>query len=102
MCKAITHTSSLHAGSISEGSRKTDASRGWTGLELGRLARRHDLPSGVKPAVEIIKFKEMKDFGFQSRLIHTSRMYCPGAGDIRSQVSVRSKAGRSYVSNLVG
>lgn len=74
-----------------EGSRKTDDSRGWTGLELGRLARRHDLPPGVKPAVEIIKFKEMKDFGFQSRLIHTSRMYCPGAGDIRPQVSVQAK-----------
>lgn len=54
-----------------QGSRKTDDSRGWKGLELGKLTRRHDLPPGVKPAVEIIKFKEMKDSEFQSRLIHT-------------------------------
>ena len=73
-----------------QGSRKTDDSRGWKGLELGKLTRWHDLPSGVKPAVEIIKFKEMKDSGFQSRLIQTSRTYYPGSGNI-SQVSVPAK-----------
>lgn len=74
-----------------QGSRKTDDSRGCKGLERGKRTRRHDLPPGVKPAVEIIKFKEMKDSEFQSRLIHTSRMYCPGTGNIRPQVSVRAK-----------
>lgn len=74
-----------------QGSRKTDDSRGWKGPELGKLTRWRDLPSGVKPAVETIKFKEMKDSGFQSRLIHTSRTYCPGAGNISPQISVPAK-----------
>lgn len=61
------------------------------GPRAGKLTGWHDLPSGVKPAVEVIKFKEMKDSGFQSRLIHTSRTYCPGAGNISPLVSVPAK-----------
>lgn len=44
-------------------------------LELGILTRWYDLPPRVKPAVEIIKFKEMREFGFQSGLIFMSRCW---------------------------
>ena len=71
-----------------QGSRKSNDSREWKGLELGKLTRWHELPPRVKPAVEIIKFKEVRDLGFQSELIFTSRRYCPGARDMRPQISV--------------
>lgn len=66
-----------------QGSRKRNDSREWKGLELGKLTRWHDLPPRAKPAVEIIKFKAVRDLGFQSGLILTSRSYCPGAWNIR-------------------
>lgn len=71
-----------------QSSRKSNDSREWKGLEPGKLTRWHDLPPRVKQAFEIIKFKEVRDLGFQSGLILTSRRYCPGAGNVRQQIFV--------------
>lgn len=53
-----------------QGSRKSNDSKEWKDLKLGKLTRGHDLPPRIKPAVEIIKMKEVRDLGFQSELIH--------------------------------
>lgn len=86
---------------LKQGRRKSNDSGEWKGQELGKLTRWQGLLSRVKPAVEIIKFKEMRDLGFQSGLICTSKQYPPGAGNTRPEISTYH-AGRSYVSNLRG
>lgn len=53
-----------------QGSRRSNDSKEWKDLKLGKPTRGHDLPPRVKPAVEIIKFKEVRDLEFQSELIH--------------------------------
>lgn len=58
------------------------------------------MPPRVKPAVEIIKFMEMRDFALQSRLIH------PGAtiqvqGTRDHKISVLAMQA-DHVSSLVG
>lgn len=58
-----------------QGSNKSNDSREWKSLELGILTRWYDLPPRVKLAVEIIKFKEMRELGFQSGLIFMSRCW---------------------------
>jgi hypothetical protein len=40
---------------------------------MGKLTRCQDLLPRVKPAVEIIKFKELRDIEFQPELTLTSR-----------------------------
>lgn len=65
MCRAITHIGSLHAGSSSRASGRVMT------VELGKLTRWQVLLPRVKPAVEIIKFKEMTDLRFQSGLIRS-------------------------------
>lgn len=96
MCKAVTHMGSMHTGSTRRAARRVmtvGRGRVWS---WRKLTRWHDLS-----AVEIIKFKETRDPGFQSGLILTSRKNCPG-GRIRPQIYALTMQADNVSPVLVG